>query len=392
MRELISYPVEVPKGLIRVELFEDGNKVKEVKDHNFIASGLINHVFKARIKDLFTQRRVNGGGLVSDAFRDFFKQISLTDANHPEQPENEWFRKGNLIGYAFSDVTYVGNDTQRGTYNTRESYTNKSKVHLVFDFPTHAANGDINSIYFQPDDFIFNVNDFFKQPSLDSARSIKKYGDKYYVLKTNLLEVYSLSWLLIESHSLGDSSIQDFEIVNDTIYYATSVSSGNTKIRKAALSTPISFTNVIVTMKTPAGIAYIDDEEKFVVSDSIGTSTSNSNTYTLNYYDKNFNFIESVSLSIGYGSSTGAIFYENGILFLNTFSVDKEHNINFVISKSPDYNQRIVGLYEDSLVTITGSTAMVLPKVSIGSRSLLATPITKTNKHTMKITYDFILE
>lgn len=390
MEELVTYPEVMPQGLIKVELFEEGKKIQEIEDHNFIAPGLINHVFKARIKDLFTQKRATDGGLVSDAFNDFFKQISLTDASHPEDPANEWIRRGNLIGYAYSDGTYAGGDTQRGTYNAKESITTKERVRMVFDFPTHAANGEIKSIYFHPDNNIYNTNNFFNKVVLSNARSIKKYNNKYYVLKSSLLEVYDLNWVLLESHALGDNAIQDFEIVDDVIYYAANATS--VAVRKANLSSPKSFTTVINNLAYTAGIAYITDEEKFVVVNSSGIGNGTSSVYTLNYYDKAFNLIESFNAGIGYGPSNGSIFYQNGILFLNTFSVDKNKDINYVTRSAASVDLKIIGIDSDKLYVPYGSSIYEVPKLSIGSRSLLVSPITKTNKHTMKITYDFILE
>jgi len=52
---------------------------------------------------------------------------------------------GQLIGWA-NKSTYSGSDTQRGTPNSVETYANNSRVHWVFDWPTHAGNGTFQTI------------------------------------------------------------------------------------------------------------------------------------------------------------------------------------------------------------------------------------------------------
>lgn len=60
----------------------------------------------------------------------------------------------NLIGACEANIAYSGDNTKRGTYNTKESKVialeNGYNVHLVYDFPTHAGNGAIKRICFYP--------------------------------------------------------------------------------------------------------------------------------------------------------------------------------------------------------------------------------------------------
>ena len=147
--ELVSYPTGAPKGLIKVEVFEGNEKIKEINTNNFISKGTRDYLFKTAIKSLFTQNKAAGGRKIYDELGDPFRVIELTDAAHPEEPEEEWLMKGNSLGYAYSNASYSGSDRLRGTYNAVESYTTSNKVHMVFDFPTHAGNGTISSIYFR---------------------------------------------------------------------------------------------------------------------------------------------------------------------------------------------------------------------------------------------------
>jgi len=52
---------------------------------------------------------------------------------------------GVQIGWA-NKSTYSGSDTMRGTPNTAESYATNNRIHWVFDWPTHAANGTFQTI------------------------------------------------------------------------------------------------------------------------------------------------------------------------------------------------------------------------------------------------------
>ncbi|MTI71096.1 MAG: hypothetical protein FH751_12675 [Firmicutes bacterium] len=79
-----------------------------------------------------------------------YSYIYLTDSTKPESSTSEKVL-GNIIGYAHRNNTYSGTDTKRGTINKAETNleinNGKIRVNFVFDFPTHAANGIFESIY-----------------------------------------------------------------------------------------------------------------------------------------------------------------------------------------------------------------------------------------------------
>lgn len=83
-----------------------------------------------------------------------FKRIFLTDYTGAESAEHNRI-KGNLIGFARRDSDYAGTDIKRGTINRLESNItfdgNQITIHIVFDFPTHAANGTFQSIWWGSD-------------------------------------------------------------------------------------------------------------------------------------------------------------------------------------------------------------------------------------------------
>lgn len=363
-----------PKGLIKIELFDaiTDKKVKEINTHNFISKGVLDYIFKAKMRDVFTVGRVTGGGTVTNGFGDIFQQISLTDADHAEDPNTEWLRKGKMIGYALTTVTYSGSDPLRGTYNSAESFTNAEQVHMVFDFPTSAANGTFNSLYFNPNGSSVNVYKYFNNTALNSIVSAKKYYDRYYLLTNDRkLQIYSLNWELINEYSLNDTSIYDFEIVDGYIYY-TSSSSPKT-IMRANINSPTDMT-IILTGFGCRGITFDYDNQQFIITDY-----SNN---LFKYYDVNFNLQKNTTHS----ASSYPIFYDSGVLLLGGNIIIEDKNENYMLT-----SYSIKGVTDDSIIISDGNEGYKLPKVYIGSRSLLESPVTKTSNVTMKITYDFIL-
>ncbi|MEG0900172.1 MAG: hypothetical protein RSF40_10750, partial [Oscillospiraceae bacterium] len=137
------------KGKVTLSLFdaETGEKVKEAYTENLIPD--------LYFKDCFLGQFLNGimgvGNLRYATAYNWFSYLYLTDSDKPENA-NEQRIEGNIIGYADRNSPYSGDDPQRGTINRAETKFsvsgNKIKLNFVFDFPTHAANGITESIYF----------------------------------------------------------------------------------------------------------------------------------------------------------------------------------------------------------------------------------------------------
>ncbi|EJL44032.1 hypothetical protein PMI08_02150 [Brevibacillus sp. CF112] len=390
MEDILLLPdFEAPKGLIKIEFFDalTQKKIEELNTRNFIAKGVREYVFKAKMRDVFTADRVTTGGYVSSAFRDHFETLTLTTADHPESPNTEWVRKGKVIGYAYTTGTYSGSDVLRGSYNAAESFTTPEQVHIVCDFPTHAANGTFSSIYFHPFGASVQKTSYFYRPFLKDVKSVKKHNNRYYVLKSpSTLEIYSSNWSLLQSYDLNDYNIYDFEIVQDTIYYTRVL---NTKaIQKANLENPLQMELVLEKLpgsRRVAGIAYLPDKQQFAVSSS---SSGISSPITLSYFNRNFEVLKDVELGFGYGYNYGALFYEDGVLFCNTQAIDENLYNSNISYNGVDSGNTILGVLDDSFVVVGGYR---FPKTCIGSRALLESPVTKTSNVTMKITYDFML-
>lgn len=136
------------RGKVLIELFEaDTNeKIREVYTENIIPDVIFKEIFLR----VFTGGAMGVGGIGIESINSLYDWSYLTDSIKPESPNSEKVL-GNLIGYAHRNETYSGVSTKRGTINRLETKleikNNKIKVNFVFDFPTHAANGSFESIY-----------------------------------------------------------------------------------------------------------------------------------------------------------------------------------------------------------------------------------------------------
>ncbi|MBU5439887.1 hypothetical protein KQI42_17895 [Tissierella sp. MSJ-40] len=215
------------RGKVFLELFDakTKKKVEEAYTENLIPD--------LYFKDTFLRHFVQGIMGAGDS-RDcdnykWFNYIYLTDSDKPENINDQRIM-GNIIGFANRDEPYSGNDPIRGTINRNETKfevtDNKIKINFVFDFPTHAANGRIESIYWAestPD----NIDYFYRGPAIygrensDSRYSIPSDLNprRYYAVnrlfgnaKTIKFTSPTKGWLLVDgkSTSITQSSYLQF--------------------------------------------------------------------------------------------------------------------------------------------------------------------------------------
>ena len=400
MIEKVNFSPLEPKGLIKVELFEGNKKIDEVNTHNFIAKAVLTDMFKIAMKSLFTRNRKTGGRKIHEDINDIFKCVHLTDATHPEDPSNEWFLQGNEIGYALSDDVYVGSDVLRGSYNEVESFTTGKKVRMVFDFPTHAANGTFQSIYFsnRGSAFITSINNntlLFETVPIPNGSyfgtvSIKKHGDKIYRLRSDnkTLDIFDHQYNLLNSITLPYTDNYDFEIVENYIFFIT------TSSNRTAYKMPIadfSSNEIVVTGYTNAGgICYDAGKEQFIIARN--SSGSSNSAVTIRRYDKTFNLLATIDVTNASMSRVGLRLYalDNQVILNNRILLSDDKVADIEFSQSGYVAGVLDGQF--AMQSNPSDPLYLIPKAQIGSRCLLDEPITKTDKQTMKITYDFILE
>lgn len=80
-----------------------------------------------------------------------FANILLTNDVSIESPLTERLWKGEVLGYALRETTYSGSSTKQGSFNNVESLLENKHIKFVWDFPTHASNGTINSLVWSED-------------------------------------------------------------------------------------------------------------------------------------------------------------------------------------------------------------------------------------------------
>lgn len=381
MIDNVNLPTLNAEGKVKVELFDDltGRKIEEIKTENFIAKGM-DYLYRLAMISIFTDGRYTGGTNLYDSFNDQFEYMVLTDANHPENPLNEWLVRGRLIGFAYTDRTYSGSDRYQGSYNANESFTNNERVHIVIDFPTHAANGTFQSIYFLYNGYVFDYNDFFDRP-FGSIRSVQRYNNDFYVLSGDgrVFMRYDENFNQLGQWTLRNSSPsynRDFVIRNEYIYIANESSSYSSMgILRVPLSEPDS-ANIeqIYNDKECYGITH--DGTYFYVS---------TEDDEIIQFNNNFNVVEIYEPKTHTGDTIRDRMYADtdGTILLENYTWDKGNNLTY----TGEIDLR--GFIDDE--KIIDASGQLVPKKAISSRALLDSPVTKTSNNTMKITYDFML-
>ncbi|MFU0800194.1 MAG: Por-Secre-tail domain-containing protein [Xylanivirga thermophila] len=192
------------KGKVFLELFDDKTKkkVKEAYTENLIPD----LYFRDTFLEHFIQGIMGAGSTRECSNYTWFNYIYLTDNDKPENI-NDQRVMGNIIGYADRNELYSGNDSIRGTINRNESKfevtDNKIKINFVFDFPTHAANGRIESIYWAMSNPEYK-DYFYRGPAIYGREN----GDNSYSVSSDLnpRRYYAISRLFSNAQTIKFTS------------------------------------------------------------------------------------------------------------------------------------------------------------------------------------------
>jgi len=140
-------PKQLMKNKYTVQLIDalTGKIQEQMEAENMISS---HHNLMSIQDQFFRPPFSNSTGRVPDVKG--WNHIILTDWTGPEDT-NLSYMKGDIIGYAWRDKSHAGLSIWEGTINdaecTKDGHFN---VTLVFDWPTHAANGSFQSIFWYP--------------------------------------------------------------------------------------------------------------------------------------------------------------------------------------------------------------------------------------------------
>lgn len=137
------------EGKVTAELFDatNGKLVQREETHNFIAKPAVDFLRQAQ-RTIFKKGIYTLNNSAMQDYQLLDKQNSilvLSALSEAEDVENETHMYGRPIGYARRE-TYSGSNTMLGSVNVELSTATPERVTWVFDWPTHAANGVINSV------------------------------------------------------------------------------------------------------------------------------------------------------------------------------------------------------------------------------------------------------
>lgn len=478
--ELIkNKPYNPARGHATVQLINsDGTVDVEAKTENVISG----HLARAAYSQALWHAPTKGDYTQAP---NPFEYIYLTDWDEPEHPDTPTVL-GNHIGYAVRSETYSGSSTTRGTINTAESqyYVNSQGQYvmkMVFDWPTHAANGQFNTIWWAgqsagyslgygnrqsvtPGDFPSSIRNHFGV--MHNAYQMKfdyETGWCEFISTYNGYCKVKVNWWTGEKEDPIVLRDQDGGTTNKNGYYceifghntngkvhgvyvsrytSSSSSSGMSPYSltfytwnaDGTLSSKVTkhrdtykdvneaimymreynhncmfFRNnywYVLGYRTVDGttrrfIARIDPETGEIVAEHSLDSVlyypiSNPNGYTVSAVHVGNTMIR---LALSNGSNTYTYNY-----ILNDYKGLNLHDLKYAGNASPNgsgiyYEQQTINndhwlIWTNSNMWNTNSNRFMLGNYwgSMSAQTLLAAPIRKTQSHTMKITYEFIID
>lgn len=365
--------------------------------------------------------------------------LVLTDYDGPEDPENEIIMRGRIVGYASRYSTYAGSDTKRGSLNTAESFIESRHIHLVYDWPTHAANGTFQSVYWNSradeNNSIGVVGKKYLQISapngylfIDKQARVKS-GKLYFMGKegqTNKVAilVYDLN---IQAQTITNgqvyallnttSTYDDFEIAPNGDIYLISGSNlycfgqnGSPKNIPGTSQTYRYYSGYLLDLFCIAGQdVYMESRTNY--NDDIKIDRYNINNLvnpldtkviprnTIDAYQRycyGAQYIPDLNMLVmniyGY-----AFFVDRTTLnFSKDTPVKTSIGSNSAITYDP-IKKRFIEIrhttpYANGQYDYTKRDVTIQPLGFMGARNLLPSPVTKTSTNTMKLTYDLYID
>lgn len=307
---------------------------------------------------------------------------------------------GIQIGWADKSI-YSGSDTMRGTPNTAESYATNNRIHWVFDWPTHAANGTFQTIIWG-NNFLPYIDIVLNERIGISTRGVTGFD-----LATDGTFLYTLTYdgIFYKISTSGDvlssidTGIRSYDqscigiTFMDPYFYAIEYNGTLHKISTSGVVLNTYNTGINTKLTTGFGLAsdgtylYALSYEKVlykISADGTVISSHNINGSMEQGYDGGFSltyvspylyvlspcyYLYKISLT---GEIIGAV---GGPIYAdyNTVGITSIGEYLYVLNYDGNfYKWHIADHYF--------------------ARTRLAAPVTKTNQQTMKIQYDFIYE
>lgn len=446
-------PLGSIRGVATIELFNSntGEMLYKAETENVINNSVGRLIFL----DCFYRRLRCKGSVTSTYIKLPFKRLYLSDYAGLEDPNEKYF-KGEVIGWADKDEPYSGSSTQQGTINLGESYSEfmtdgKLRMHFVFDFPTHAANGTFQTIYWYQEAVknsvystevnIFNTSTIeqkhsvicdyasytcsdyentgyylysksisgayyrvFRSFNLDTATNKQtEYMHFYKEDGSKITDSESVNGIAADSNNLylyynRESSIDIYKFQLDGTWISKTTMAATSYKNSSGIIPVIKDFSVIEGVPYMALYYRIDgsyechllklNETFGILEDKIVETPS---------YGGSTWYINAVAKTKDYwilsDNNSRFFFYDNSFKLLieniNMSTWISSSTKRYFYSKNHSYGYCLTSYSSSSL---NYYTYYVFGPSRIGAQTLLAAPVTKTPTNTMKIQYDFIVD
>jgi len=315
---------------------------------------------------------------------------------------------GQLIGWA-NKSTYSGSDTQRGTPNSVETYANNSRVHWVFDWPTHAGNGTFQTIIWGNQITPYGASETIKQTELEaipnSGYDIVSDGTYLYASKYDGT-IYKLNK---QGNIVNTFSTGIYTYYKDATRSMNITTDGNFLY----LIKNNDFNYILYKVRFDGVVVSYSDVNISVVSTeaNLGIAFDGTYFYGLDYKGNLYKFLGDGTIlgsvatgisshlnsgfSLVYNTHLYALAWDGTLYKLTTDGVVLG-SANIGIRIEYNWYNTILGIAYDGSDFYVLTNNGIVYKTNLAdhyfARTRLAAPVTKTNQQTMKIQYDFIYE
>lgn len=353
------------KGKVTVSLMKAGTGEEINRSYT---ENLIPDIY---FKDTFLRQFVSGimgyGATRGCNNYSWFNYLYLTDSDKPEH-SNEQRVMGNVIGYAHRNDPYTGNDSKVGMVNKGETSfeitDSKIKMNFVFDFPTHAANGTIESVYFC--EASLNDKDYFYTGPAVQGREKSVDGDIYVYQSNNPKRFFAIVTGFGSATSIRfTSATKGFMIIDgkQTAFTQSTLIQFPDDLKGHWIYLPFDVTTNDILLWDQAVRLLNSNGEALVAvtSDSVKKYDGINAASIHQISDKDFNIIGCNYYTLSSESYIRIYRWSKVGVLLSFIDINMTQTF-----KDPDYsglftraNTGLLGVYSDGLIDIVGYTTQV---------------------------------
>lgn len=379
-------------AVVGVELFdaETGRKLDESKGENYITpAGVAHNRWKVR-NDYMAS--MPGAGNTDVEPVNPFGEVWMSPSTEAIDTADNW-PKGLTVAWA-NKWTYAGADTFRGSPNSLESLADATRAKWVFDWPTTAGNGTINSVGWRPGwgsqtlTFRLTVNtgyNGYTQVACNSGNRIfvggaATLGVLDYSAPATFDAAFTTATLGFTPTLLACGPTHMFGVSGATIYRWAIPTDGSAITKTSFSVAGVTSIAGIAHDGTMLWVASATDKTVYRVNDSTGA------------VDRSFS-VPTQCEKISYNPKEDTLFLQ-----YNSSALQDQYDMNGVLVGK--FNTQYAGTWVRpqtmwldggvrGLQGHSNASSSLLLDIEIGSRVLLPSPVVKSSLQTMKLTYTF---